>query len=190
MEPGLALRADALRGLHRGARPLVLANAWDARSARLVVAAGFPVVATSSAALVTSLGYEDGSQADPDAVFAALARITRAVDVPVTADVEDGYGLAPDQLAQRLLDAGAVGCNLEDSDHTKTGEPLVPAEQFARGCHNSKPPGASSGSISSSTPGLTCTSARRDHPRRASTRRCAAPVSIWRPGPTACTPSR
>jgi 2-methylisocitrate lyase-like PEP mutase family enzyme len=131
MEPGLALRAGALRGLHHSARPLVLANAWDARSARLVAAAGFPVIATSSAALVTSLGYEDGSQADPDAVFAALARITRAVDVPVTADIEDDYGLAPDQLAQRLLDAGAVGCNLEDSDHTKSGQPLVPAERFA-----------------------------------------------------------
>jgi 2-methylisocitrate lyase-like PEP mutase family enzyme len=127
----LALRAAALRGLHHGARPLVLANAWDARSARLVVAAGFPVVATSSAALVTSLGFDDGSQADADAVFAALLRIARAVDVPVTADIEDGYGLAPDELAPRLLDAGAVGCNLEDSDHRPSGEPLVPAEQFA-----------------------------------------------------------
>ena len=131
MESALALRADALRALHHRARPLVLANAWDARSARLVVAAGFPVVATSSAALVASLGYEDGSQADPDAVFAALARITRAVDVPVTADIEDGYGLPAAELAQRLVHAGAVGCNLEDSDHGPGSEPLVPAEQFA-----------------------------------------------------------
>ena len=131
MESELPQKAAALRELHHGARPLVLANAWDARSARLVVAAGSPVVATSSAALVTSLGYEDGSQADADAVFAALGRITRAVDVPVTADIEDGYGLAPDELAQRLLDAGAVGCNLEDSDHSPSSEPLVRAEQFA-----------------------------------------------------------
>jgi 2-methylisocitrate lyase-like PEP mutase family enzyme len=127
----LAVRADALRALHHTGRPLVLANAWDARSARLVVAAGFPVVATSSGALVTSLGYEDGSKADADIVFAALLRIALAVDVPVTADIEDGYGLGADELAECLLDAGAVGCNLEDSDHRSSDELLVPAERFA-----------------------------------------------------------
>jgi 2-methylisocitrate lyase-like PEP mutase family enzyme len=130
MRADLAARADALRALHHG-RPLVLANAWDARSARLVVAAGFPVVATSSGALVTALGYEDGSLAPADEVFAAIARIAGAVDVPVTADIEDGYGLAADELAGRLLDAGAVGCNLEDSDHGPDAEPLVPAGAFA-----------------------------------------------------------
>jgi 2-methylisocitrate lyase-like PEP mutase family enzyme len=120
-----------LRALHHTGRPLVLANAWDARSARLVVAAGFPVVATSSAALVTSLGYEDGSKADAGIVFATLRRIALAVDVPVTADIEDGYGLPADELAERLLESGAVGCNLEDSDHSSSDEPLVPAERFA-----------------------------------------------------------
>jgi 2-methylisocitrate lyase-like PEP mutase family enzyme len=127
----LASQADALRALHHADRPLVLANAWDARSARLVVAAGFPVVATSSGALVTSLGYTDGSNVPADDAFAALARIAGAVEVPVTADIEDGYGLSADELAGRLLDAGAVGCNLEDSDHGPGDAPLVPAEQFA-----------------------------------------------------------
>ncbi len=126
-----ARQADALRALHHTGRPLVLANAWDARSARLVVAAGFPVVATSSVALVTALGYADGGNIPVDEAFAALARITAAVEVPVTADIEDGYGLPADELAARLLEAGAVGCNLEDSDHGPGDAPLVPAEQFA-----------------------------------------------------------
>jgi 2-methylisocitrate lyase-like PEP mutase family enzyme len=128
---GLASQADTLRALHHADKPLVLANAWDARSARLVVAAGFPVVATSSGALVTALGFLDGSNIPVDDAFAALARIAGAVEVPVTADIEDGYGLGADELAGRLLDAGAVGCNLEDSDHGPGDEPLVPAEQFA-----------------------------------------------------------
>lgn len=129
--PALAAQAETLRALHHTGRALVLANAWDARSARLVVAAGCPVVATSSGALVTALGYQDGGQAPPDVVFAALTRISGAVDVPVTADIEDGYGLAADELAERLLAAGAVGCNLEDSDHSPGVEPLVAAEWFA-----------------------------------------------------------
>ena len=131
MRAELAQRAAVLAALHHGGRPLVLANAWDARSARLVVGAGFPVVATSSAALVTALGYEDGGRAPADAVFAALTRIAQAVDVPVTADIEDGYGLPAAELAHRLCEAGAVGCNLEDSDHSAGGGPLVSAEAFA-----------------------------------------------------------
>jgi 2-methylisocitrate lyase-like PEP mutase family enzyme len=106
--------ADALRELHVPGRPLVVPNAWDAASARLIVRAGFPVVATSSAALVAALGYDDGGTAPPDEVFAAIERISRAVSVPVTADIEDGYGLPAPELVHRLLGAGAVGCNLED----------------------------------------------------------------------------
>jgi 2-methylisocitrate lyase-like PEP mutase family enzyme len=119
--PTVPAHADALRALHVPGRPLVLPNAWDAASARAVVAAGFPVVATSSAALVAALGYEDGGDAPADEVFAAVARIARAVDVPVTADIEDGYGLGPDDLAAVLIEAGAAGCNLEDSDHRAGG---------------------------------------------------------------------
>jgi 2-methylisocitrate lyase-like PEP mutase family enzyme len=122
----LAASADALRALHVPGRPLVLPNAWDVTSAQLVVAAGFLVVATSSAAVNAALGHADDGSAPPDEVFAAVARIARAVDVPVTADVEDGYGLAADDLVAALLDAGAAGCNLEDSDHRGGG--LVPLD--------------------------------------------------------------
>jgi 2-methylisocitrate lyase-like PEP mutase family enzyme len=118
-------KAQLLRSLHHGTRPLVLPNAWDAASARLVEAAGFPVVATGSAAVAASLGYEDNEQAPADEMFAAAGRICRAVDVPVTVDSEAGYGLEPAELAERLLAAGAVGCNLEDTDHR--GEGLVDA---------------------------------------------------------------
>ncbi len=113
----LAERADALRRLHMDPRPLVLPNAWDVASARLVMKAGFPIVATSSGAIAATLGYEDSDSMPVDDAFGVIARITRSVSVPVTADVEAGYGLAPEDLIERLLEAGAVGCNLEDTDH-------------------------------------------------------------------------
>lgn len=113
----LAEQAELLRRLHAGPRPLVLPNAWDVASARLVVKSGFPVVATSSGAIAATLGYEDNDSVPVDEAFGVIARITRSVSVPVTADVEAGYRLSPTDLVERLLDAGAVGCNLEDSDH-------------------------------------------------------------------------
>jgi 2-methylisocitrate lyase-like PEP mutase family enzyme len=127
----LAAKADQLRALHHSGVPLVLANAWDARSAGIVVKAGFAAVATSSGAVVTTLGYRDGGHAPPDVVFAALARITGAVEVPVTADIEDGYGLSADDLADALVGSGAAGCNLEDSDPAAGDGSLVDADQFA-----------------------------------------------------------
>ncbi|MFF5218182.1 isocitrate lyase/phosphoenolpyruvate mutase family protein [Micromonospora sp. NPDC000442] len=129
MSASLSTRAAALRALHRSGGPLVLPNAWDAGSARAVAEAGFPAVATSSAAVAESLGHADGEHTPPDEMFAAVARITRAVPVPVTADLERGYGRKPDELVTRLLDAGAVGLNLEDSD-PRTGD-LVDAEEQA-----------------------------------------------------------
>lgn len=110
-----ASAADRFRGLHHGPRALVLPNVWDPVSARVFAAAGFPALATSSSAVAATLGYDDGEQTPPIAMFAAIAQIARCVDVPVTADVEAGYGLTPDELADRLLEAGAVGCNVEDS---------------------------------------------------------------------------
>jgi 2-methylisocitrate lyase-like PEP mutase family enzyme len=101
--------------------PLLLANAWDVPSARAVEAAGLLAVATSSAAVAEALGYEDGEQAPPDAMFAAAARIAAAVAVPVTVDAEAGYGLAAAELVRRLVEAGVAGCNLEDSDHRAGG---------------------------------------------------------------------
>jgi 2-methylisocitrate lyase-like PEP mutase family enzyme len=112
----LAAKADALRALHAGAQPLILPNAWDVASARLVADAGYPAVATTSGGVAAAYGYPDGEAITPDEMFAAIARIARAVDVPVTADIEAGYELEPDRLVAMLLEAGAVGCNLEDSD--------------------------------------------------------------------------
>ncbi|WP_327038619.1 isocitrate lyase/phosphoenolpyruvate mutase family protein [Micromonospora maris] len=118
MTNSAAVRAAALRALHRPGDPLVLPNAWDVGSARAVVEAGFGAVATASAAVSQSLGYADGEGTPAGEMFAAVSRITRAVTVPVTADLERGYGLPPAELVQRLLDAGAVGLNLEDSART------------------------------------------------------------------------
>ena len=113
--------ARRLRELHVPGRPLVLPNAWDAASARLVEEAGFPAVATASFAVSDSLGFEDGEGMPAADMFASIRRIAGAVGVPVTADIEAGYGLPPEELAERLLDSGAVGCNLEDTAHRQGG---------------------------------------------------------------------
>ncbi|MEV5895179.1 isocitrate lyase/PEP mutase family protein [Nonomuraea fuscirosea] len=122
--------ASELRALHVPGDPLVLPNVWDAASARAVQAAGFPAVATGSAAVARVLGYEDGERTPVGEMMAAIARVVRAVDRPVTADVERGYGLKPAELAERLLATGAVGCNLEDS-LPAGGEMVDPDEQAA-----------------------------------------------------------
>lgn len=108
--------ASTLRALHVPGTPLVLTNAWDAASARMVEAAGFPAVATSSAATAAVLGYDDGEAAPFAEVLAAAARIVRAVNLPVTVDFERGYRLAPAELVERFAATGAAGLNLEDSD--------------------------------------------------------------------------
>jgi 2-methylisocitrate lyase-like PEP mutase family enzyme len=113
----LAEQAERLRALHHAAEPLVLANAWDAASARLVQEAGFSAVATTSGGVAGALGWPDGEQTPPDQMFGAVARIARVLDVPLTADLEAGYGLSATEFVQRMLAAGAVGCNLEDTDH-------------------------------------------------------------------------
>ncbi len=126
-------KVELFRSLHRRRQPgdpLVLPGPWDAASARALVAAGFPALATPSSGVAASLGYEDGAT-PADEMFAAVARIVRAVDVPVSADVEGGYGLAPKELVERLLEAGAVGCNLEDSEDGVLKDPRRHAEWLA-----------------------------------------------------------
>jgi 2-methylisocitrate lyase-like PEP mutase family enzyme len=110
-------RCDLLRSLHRPGAPLLLPNAWDVATARAVVAAGFPVVATTSAGVAETLGFEDHEGAPGDEMLAAAARIARGVEVPVTVDAEAGYGMEPSELVAALRSAGAAGCNLEDTDH-------------------------------------------------------------------------
>jgi 2-methylisocitrate lyase-like PEP mutase family enzyme len=127
---GLAEAAARLRALHTGPEPLVLPNAWDAASARIVAEAGFHAVATTSAGVASSLGWDDGEHTPVDEMFAAIRRIARSVEVPVTADIEAGYGLSPEAIVDRLLEAGAVGCNLEDTDHS-TGKTLRDARAQA-----------------------------------------------------------
>jgi 2-methylisocitrate lyase-like PEP mutase family enzyme len=113
----LASRCDLLRSLHTPGAPLLLPNAWDVATARAVVAAGFPVVATTSGGVAATLGYEDHEGAPADEMLAAAARIAGGVDVPVTVDAEAGYGMAPAELVAALRRVGAAGCNLEDTDH-------------------------------------------------------------------------
>jgi 2-methylisocitrate lyase-like PEP mutase family enzyme len=117
----LQSRCDLLRSLHRPGAPLLLPNAWDVATARAVVAAGFPVVATTSGGVAAALGYEDHEGAPGDEMLAAAARITRAVEVPVTVDAEAGYGMEPAELVAELRSVGAAGCNLEDTDHAAGG---------------------------------------------------------------------
>lgn len=117
----LKSRCDHLRSLHRPGAPLLLPNAWDVPTARAVVAAGFPVVATTSGGVAATLGHEDHEGAPAAEMLAAATRIVRSVDVPVTVDAEAGYGMEPGELVAVLRETGAAGCNLEDSDHAVDG---------------------------------------------------------------------
>jgi 2-methylisocitrate lyase-like PEP mutase family enzyme len=140
----LARHAETLRALHHTDEPLVLPNAWDVPSARSVEPAGFPAVATTSAGVAATLGYPDGQVIPADVMFSAIARIAAAVEVPVTADVEAGYGLGAPELIERLLTAGAVGLNLEDSDRDGD-ESLVPVETHAQRVADVKAAGRAAG---------------------------------------------
>ena len=119
--PDLQSRCDLLRSLHRPGDPLLLPNAWDVASARAVVAAGFPVVATTSWGVAAMLGHKDHADAPGDDMLGAAARIARGVDVPVTVDAEAGYDMDPAELVAVLRSAGFAGCNLEDTDHATGG---------------------------------------------------------------------
>jgi len=109
--------AEDFRKLHRAPPILLLPNSWDPMSARIFEAAGFPAAATTSGGLAWALGYQDGEKAPWPEVVAATHRIAEAIRVPLTADIETGYGATPDALARSVTDiigAGAVGVNLED----------------------------------------------------------------------------
>lgn len=113
-----ARKAETFLALHHDSKLLVLPNVWDPLGARLVEGLGFSAVATASAAVAFSLGYDDGERITFDTMLETIARICASVDVPVTADVESGYAKDLDDLAdniRRVIRAGAVGINLEDS---------------------------------------------------------------------------
>lgn len=112
-----AAKAEQLRKLHHGPRILVLPNAWDVASAKILEQAGYPAIATTSAGIAFALGYPDGQRISRDEMLDAVGRIARAVNVPVTADFEAGYGTTTQHMAdtvKALIAAGAVGFNLED----------------------------------------------------------------------------
>lgn len=115
--PAQAEKAERLRKLHQGPKILVLANAWDVASARIMEEAGFPAIATTSSGVAASLGYPDGQRISRKEMLEVVARIARAVRVPVTADMEAGYGTTVDEMAETakaVVASGAVGMNLED----------------------------------------------------------------------------
>src|SRR3990172_2728544 len=119
-------RARKFLELHQGPKTLVLPNAWDMASARIFEEAGFPAVATTSAGVAFALGYPDGESLPLDELLEVVAGRSRALLVPLSVDFEAGYGARPEDVARsagRLLEAGAVGLNLEDS--AKTGERVL-----------------------------------------------------------------
>jgi 2-methylisocitrate lyase-like PEP mutase family enzyme len=128
----LDAHAQALRALHVPGNPVVLANAWDAITASVVAESGASAIATSSIAVARARGYPDNDTMPPDVAFDAVATVARAVSLPVTADIEAGYRLPADELVRRLLAAGAVGCNIEDSDHHGDGVLMPVAAQAER----------------------------------------------------------
>lgn len=110
-------KAMTFRAMHRGGKILVLPNAWDVASARIFENAGFGAIATTSAGVAFTLGYPDGEKISREEMLARVARIARAVKVPVSADLEAGYGQRPEdaaRAAREAIEAGAVGMNLED----------------------------------------------------------------------------
>lgn len=110
-------KAELFRSLHKSPPILVLPNAWDAATARVYEAEGFPAIATTSAGVSAALGYPDGGIVPAREMIEAVGRIARAVKIPVTADIEHAYGATPDAVADvvlRVIAAGAVGINVED----------------------------------------------------------------------------
>ena len=113
-------KAESLRQMHHSGRILVLPNAWDGASARIFEAAGFPALATTSAGVSYVAGRPDGQVIARDEMITIIRWIARSVEVPVTADMESGFGTDADEVAdtvRNMLDAGAVGVNLEDTVH-------------------------------------------------------------------------
>ena len=111
-------KANAFRALHRRGEPVLLLNIWDAGSAKAIAAGGAAAIATGSWSVAGANGFADGEKLPFDFAVDNLRRIVAAVDLPVTIDIESGYGRTPDEVAasaRRTIEAGAVGCNLEDS---------------------------------------------------------------------------
>src|SRR6476646_9358491 len=121
-------RAAALLALHQPGNPVVLPTVWDAWSARLAVDAGFAALTVGSHPVADSIGRADNEGMTFDELLTRVVQITDAVDAPVSVDIESGYGEAPSRLIDGLLDAGAVGFNIEDTVHSEGGRLRSSAE--------------------------------------------------------------
>jgi len=126
----LSERAQSLLALHRPGDPVVLPTVWDAWSAALAVDAGFAALTVGSHPVADSVGKPDGEGMAFGDLLTRVAEITAKVDVPISVDIESGYGLPADELVTGLLGAGAVGLNIEDTVH-KEGKRLRTAEEHA-----------------------------------------------------------
>lgn len=124
----LSQRAAALLQLHQPGNPVVLPTVWDAWSARLAVDAGFSALTVGSHPVADSIGKADAEGMAFDDLLARVVQITDAVDVPVSVDIESGYGESPSRLIEGLLGAGAVGLNIEDTVHSEGGRLRTSAE--------------------------------------------------------------
>jgi 2-methylisocitrate lyase-like PEP mutase family enzyme len=127
-------KAQTFKALHVPGQPIILFNAWDAGSAKAVAAGGAKAIATGSWSVAAAHGFEDGEHMPLDLALANLERIVTATDLPVTIDLESGYGTTPEDVGAtvaRALHAGAIGCNLEDSSR-ETSPLREAADQAAR----------------------------------------------------------
>lgn len=115
----LGQRATAFLAMHQPGTPVILPTVWDAWSAKLAVGAGFSALTVGSNPVAQSIGSTDGEGMTFAEVLGRVRQITDAVDVPVSVDIESGYGESASRLIEGLLDAGAVGCNIEDSVHSQ-----------------------------------------------------------------------
>jgi 2-methylisocitrate lyase-like PEP mutase family enzyme len=130
-QTALAQRAERLLELHRPGDPVVLPTVWDAWSARLAAESGFVALTVGSHPLADSIGKPDNEGMSFDDVLTRVAQITAAVGVPISVDIESGYGLPAGRLIEGLLSAGAVGLNIEDTVHSE-GKRLRSASEHAQ----------------------------------------------------------
>lgn len=129
--PQLHEQACLFHSLHKEENPLILPNAWDALSARIFEKAGARAIATTSAGIAAVFGYADGQQLPKDLLFMMVDRIVKSVTVPVTVDLETGFGDTPDEICETvlgILKIGAVGINIEDADPKRPGH-LFPIDE-------------------------------------------------------------
>jgi 2-methylisocitrate lyase-like PEP mutase family enzyme len=128
-------KAEEFRSLHNSKHILILPNAWDVPSARIFEDAGFPAIATSSAALAVSLGYPDGERISKEEMFSTVKKIANRLSVPLSVDIESGFGAGRDQLSdtiRRVTAAGAVGVNIEDISNFESKTLFATEKQVER----------------------------------------------------------